>query len=127
MVELKIKKRLLYKCIPDNNQYPAFLIPYEIKHGFSKLIENKYVLFKFSEWENNDKHPHGISTEVLGDVISITEIYPNAVKISVHISNVAMIFTLNCRNIQYIKSNFYNLFTRSTTTYASFFSFSKNM
>ena len=155
----KNQKRLLYKCIPDNNQYPAFLIPYEIKHGFSKSIENKYVLFKFSEWENNEKHPHGILTEVLGDVgclktyyeyrvycknlfipmreftqivssktrenldmgliknkynvrqntpeyvftidpehttdfddaLSITELYPNAVKISVHISNVAII------------------------------------
>lgn len=64
----KNQKRLLYKCIPDNNEYPAFLIPYEVKHGFSKSIQNRFVLFKYSAWENTSKHPHGILTEVLGDV-----------------------------------------------------------
>lgn len=28
------KKRLLYKCIPDDKRLPAFLVPYDIKMGF---------------------------------------------------------------------------------------------
>lgn len=71
----KNKKRLLYKCIPDNNEYPIFLIPYEIKHGFSKSLQNKYVLFKYCDWEINSKHPHGTLTEVLGHVGCLERYY----------------------------------------------------
>ena len=57
----------LYKCIPDNKQYPPFLVPYEIKHiGFSKILTNKYVLLRFSNWDNT--HPYGVLTNVIGDV-----------------------------------------------------------
>ena len=38
------KKKLLYKCVPDDRYLPAFLVPYEIKIGFSKNIKNKYVI-----------------------------------------------------------------------------------
>ena len=41
------KGKLLYKCIPDDNHLPIFLIPYDIKIGFSKVIKNKYVVFQF--------------------------------------------------------------------------------
>jgi hypothetical protein len=41
----KNKKRLLYKCIPDDKHLPAFLVPYEIQMTFSKVQKNKYVLF----------------------------------------------------------------------------------
>ena len=44
------KKRLLYKCIPDDKRLPAFLIPYDMKLGFSKNIKDKYVVFKFESW-----------------------------------------------------------------------------
>ena len=60
------KKRLLYKCIPDDVHLPAFLVPYEVKVGFSKVQKNKFVTFQFDNW--NDKHPHGILTETIGDV-----------------------------------------------------------
>lgn len=60
------KKRLLYKCIPDDVHLPAFLVPYEVKVGFSKVQKNKFVTFQFDSW--NDKHPHGILTETIGDV-----------------------------------------------------------
>ena len=39
------KKRLLYKCIPDDKHLPSFLIPYDIKMSFSKVLKNKYVVF----------------------------------------------------------------------------------
>ena len=39
------KKRLLYKCIPDDKHLPAFLVPYEIKLGFSKKLK-KSKIFK---------------------------------------------------------------------------------
>lgn len=67
------KKRLLYKCIPDDTYLPVFLVPYEVKLGFSKVQKNKYVVFKFDNW--TDKHPHGIITETIGDVDIIEHFY----------------------------------------------------
>jgi exoribonuclease R len=59
-------KRNLYKCIPDNRELPAFLVPYDIKLGFSKDVKNKYVVIRFENW--NDKHPRGMILETIGDV-----------------------------------------------------------
>lgn len=67
------KKRLLYKCVPDDIHLPCFLVPYELKLGFSKQLKNKFVLFKFDHWK--DKHPHGILVEVLGDVDQLDVFY----------------------------------------------------
>ena len=66
--------KLLYKCIPDYMRIPSFLIPYEIKKmGFSKVFINLYVTFVFNEW--NDKHPHGILTNVIGPVNVLDNFY----------------------------------------------------
>jgi exoribonuclease R len=67
------KKRLLYKCVPNDTTLPAFLIPYDIRIGFSKDIKNKYVVFKFEHW--NQKHPQGILLEVLGNVNELNAYY----------------------------------------------------
>ena len=67
------KKRLYYRCIPDNKNYPVFLVPYDIKLGFSKHQQNKYILFKYDNW--NGKHPFGELTEVLGDVDNLEVFY----------------------------------------------------
>jgi len=67
------KKRLLYKCIPDDTHLPAFLIPYEIQHSFNKAQKNKYVVFKYDNWEN--QHPYGILFETLGDVGNLDVFY----------------------------------------------------
>jgi exoribonuclease R len=67
------KKRLLYKCIPDDKRLPAFLIPYDIKLGFSKNIQNKYVVFRFENWD--DIFPRGTLIEVLGDVTKMEAFY----------------------------------------------------
>ena len=67
------KKRLLYKCIPDDKHLPAFLVPYEIKLGFTKHLKNKYVTFKYDHW--NHQHPHGQLVEVLGDVDNLDVFY----------------------------------------------------
>jgi len=60
------KKRLLFKCIPHKKNYPAFLVPYEPKLGFSKNILNHYVIFKYTQW--NDKHPRGELVETFGAI-----------------------------------------------------------
>ena len=60
------KGRMYYKCIPNDKTLPIFLIPYELRIGFNKNHLNKYVLFKFSNWDN--KHPMGILTETFGNV-----------------------------------------------------------
>ena len=65
-------KRNLYKSIPDNRELPAFLVPYDIKLGFSKDVKNKYVVIRFEHW--NDKHPRGMILETIGDV-NVMEAY----------------------------------------------------
>lgn len=67
------KKRLLYKCIPDDKHLPAFLVPYDIKIGFNKEIVNRYVVFKFDNW--TDTHPHGLLLENLGEVGNLDAFY----------------------------------------------------
>jgi exoribonuclease R len=67
------KKRLLYKCIPDDINLPVFLVPYEVKLGFSKVQKNKYIVFKFDNWIH--KHPYGIIIETIGDVDVIEHFY----------------------------------------------------
>ena len=67
------KKRLLYRVIPDQKQLPPFLVPYEIIHAFHKAHTNKYILFQFDHWTSS--HPHGILTEVLGDVACLPAHY----------------------------------------------------
>ena len=42
--------KLLYKCIPNDNNIPSILIPYEMKEiGFSKVFNNIYIIFEFNE------------------------------------------------------------------------------
>jgi hypothetical protein len=66
--------KLLYKCIPDDMRLPSFLIPYEMKRvGFSKVFLNMYVTFSYTEW--NDKHPHGVLNQVIGDVDVLDNFY----------------------------------------------------
>lgn len=62
-------KRLLYKCIPDNKSLPVFLVPYTIDATFSKVVKNKYIVFRFVDWLND--HPHGEIKDTLGDVDSL--------------------------------------------------------
>jgi exoribonuclease R len=66
--------KLLYKCIPDDMRLPSFLIPYEMKNvGFSKVFMNMYVTFSYTEW--NDKHPHGVLNQVIGNVDVLDNFY----------------------------------------------------
>ena len=59
---------------PDDMRLPAFLVPYEIKNvGFSKVFVNLYATFSFVDW--NDKHPHGILTNVIGSVDVLDNFY----------------------------------------------------
>lgn len=69
----KNKKRVLYKCIPDDKRLPSFLVPYDLKMGFSKNIQNKYVVFKFDCWD--ETFPIGTLIEVLGDVTKLEAFY----------------------------------------------------
>lgn len=87
----KNKKRLLYKCIPDDKHLPAFLVPYEIQLSFSKIQKNKYVLFKFENWD--DKHPHGSIIETLGNVGSLDVFYE---------------YQLHCKSLHISLTNFTN-------------------
>jgi len=67
------RKKSYYKCVPDDSRLPIFLLQYELKMGFSKKFKNKYVVFKFKEW--NGKHPIGTMLNVLGDVDDLIVFY----------------------------------------------------
>uniref|UniRef100_A0A6C0D445 RNB domain-containing protein n=1 Tax=viral metagenome TaxID=1070528 RepID=A0A6C0D445_9ZZZZ len=67
------KKRLLYKCIPDDKRLPIFLVPYDLKIGFSKVYKNKFIVFRFDSWSS--EHPLGQITETLGDVDNLEVFY----------------------------------------------------
>jgi exoribonuclease R len=69
----KYKDKYLYKCIPDDKRFPIFTIPYALKIGFSKNIDNKYVVFRFDNWRG--KHPQGTIVSVLGDVDVLANYY----------------------------------------------------
>ena len=69
----KHKSKFLYKCIPSDRRLPVFLVPYKIKPGFAKNLTNKYIVFKFSSW--NDKHPIGTIVQTIGDVSALSNIY----------------------------------------------------
>ncbi len=66
-------KRLFYKCVPNNKELPTFLVPYDLKLGFSKDIKNKYILFRFEHW--NRERPCGLIVETLGDVSNLPAYY----------------------------------------------------
>jgi exoribonuclease R len=60
--------KLLYKCVPDDEHLPCFLIPYEEKQiGFHKTKEDKYITFRIKEWLET-KHPIGLLTNTFGPV-----------------------------------------------------------
>lgn len=70
----KFKDKFLYKCIPDDIHIPHFLVPYEMKKmGFSKVFQNLYVTFKFTEWTT--KHPQGSLQQVIGPVDVLVNFY----------------------------------------------------
>ena len=67
------RDRYLFKCIPDDRRLPIFLVPYKQKYGFSKKLKNKYVTFKFENW--NNKHPQGSIVQTIGDVEQLSCFY----------------------------------------------------
>ena len=70
----KAGKRMLYKCIPDDRRIPAFLVAYSLDvSGFNKNFMNKYVVFKFKEWER--EKPVGELVVTIGDVDVLENFY----------------------------------------------------
>ena len=65
--------KLLYKCVPDAEHLPYFLVPYEEKNsGFKKNKTDLYITFKITEW--TQKHPLGLLTQTFG-AVEDTEAY----------------------------------------------------
>ena len=87
----KYKNKLLFKCIPFDKNYPMFLIPYEQKNNFNKNYKNKYVIFKFDNWEQ--RHPIGKLMNSFGDVDNLNAFYQ---------------YQLNCRDLNISYKKFMN-------------------
>ena len=88
--------RLLYQCIPDNPNLPVFLVPYDVKLDFSKVVKNKYVIVKFDHWRN--VHPQGILDATLGNV---DEYFPFSE------------YQLYCRNLVKLQDKAFAEFTKA--------------
>jgi hypothetical protein len=66
--------KLIYKCVPNNKYLPHFLVPYEMKQvGFSKNINNLFVLILFTNWFAS--HPIGTIHQTIGSVDVIEHFY----------------------------------------------------
>ena len=72
-------KKILYKCIPDDKRLPAFIVPYKIKQDRHSLSSNysvdKYITFRFLEWDKREKYPKGELVETIGDVSKLENYY----------------------------------------------------
>jgi len=68
-------KRLYYSCTPYQKELPIFLVPYDINLTFQKTPRNKFVLFRFDHWNDQDKHPYGLLIETVGDVDDLQAYY----------------------------------------------------
>ena len=69
----KFKNKYFYKCIPDDKHIPEFLIPYKPQIKFLKNQVNKYIVFRFINW--NNKHPRGQIQQTIGDVTELSCFY----------------------------------------------------
>jgi len=96
------KTKVIYKCIPDDKRIPIFFVPYEIKHlGFSKVVNNMYVVIQYDKWI--DKHPHGSISHTIGNVNILDnfyeyQLYCKSLNASIQKFNKATINALNNNN-----------------------------
>jgi exoribonuclease R len=92
--------RLLYQCIPNNPCLPIFLVPYDVKLDFSKVMKNKYVIVKFDHWSN--AHPQGLIESTLGNV---DEYFPFSE------------YQLHCRNLVKLQDKAFSEFTKAAKAF----------
>lgn len=92
--------RLLYQCIPNNPCLPVFLVPYDVKLDFSKVMKNKYVIVKFDHWRN--AHPQGVIESTLGNV---DEYFPFSE------------YQLHCRNLVKPQDKAFSEFTKAAKAF----------
>jgi exoribonuclease R len=71
----KNQDKIYYKCIPHDKRLPEFLIPINMKknNNFDKQNQNKYVTFKYDNWE--DKHPYGILCQTIGNTDNLINFF----------------------------------------------------
>tara|TARA_B100000963_G_scaffold361220_1_gene395583 strand:+ start:654 stop:2420 length:1767 start_codon:yes stop_codon:yes gene_type:complete len=95
----KYKKKLLYKCIPDDKRLPTFLVPYKIPPNFSKTNFPLYVLFKYLNWDQT--HPYGEIKQNLGSIDSLPNFYE---------------YILYCKSLQISNSKFNKMTNKALET-----------
>ena len=67
------RDKFLYQCIPDDRRLPIFLVSHKLTLGFHKKKTNKYITFKFLNWDK--KHPQGTIVQVIGTVDQLEHFY----------------------------------------------------
>lgn len=112
----KNNKRLMYRCVPSNKRLPDFIVPYDISLKFNKKQTNKFILFRFKEWNIISNHPIGVIIETIGNVDDISSIFTYNLY-SKRLNHVMKLFTNEtkqiCNNYSTIKSNIIDTYTFS--------------
>lgn len=62
-----VGKKNYYRCLPFDKNLPSFILPYQIKYNFSKVFENKYVVFRYQN-QNDATIWKGVLDETIGNV-----------------------------------------------------------
>jgi len=107
------KDYFLYKCIPHDKRLPEFLIPINIKKkiNFDKYILNKYITFKFDNW--NEKHPFGILCQTIGDTNNLLnyfeyQLFSKNLNFSITDFSNKIAITLKKKNISFLIEDIFN-------------------
>ena len=66
-------KKYYYKCIPDDKRFPIFLVAHKNVVTFNKVKKNKYITFKFLNWDG--KFPIGMIQHVIGEIDNLNNFY----------------------------------------------------
>ena len=66
-------KKMLYKCVPDDKRLPFFIAPF--KMPTSAFCRDKYVIFKFKQWDEGAMYPKASIVHTIGDVSRLENYY----------------------------------------------------
>jgi exoribonuclease R len=61
-------KKMLYKCVPNDNDLPCLLVPFFQISSLEKVRPNLFVSIVFDLWEKTEKHPLGRICNSYGNV-----------------------------------------------------------
>lgn len=105
------KKRMYYKCIPNDSKQSPVLIPYELLIGFVKKFTNRYVLYtvQYEKDMENINQKYAILQDNIGEVNDLDAF----IQYRIHCRN--LFFSTNVFNKMIREFNFLEILNRIIT------------